>query len=113
MMEKRLIKRTLRYHRTLHNRHLEALICLYKDCIYIKVDTVYDDKSPRVTLYETFLTFEVHYDELVEDLEFNNTSKKLAIKIKEVLEQWRKQKDFTFDEVGIISINGGNSNGKQ
>lgn len=112
-MEKRLVKKTLRYHRNYHNRHLEALICLYKDCIYIKVDTVYDDRSPRVTHYETFLTFEVHYDELVEDLEFNNTSEKLARKIKEVLEQWRKQKDFTFDEVGIISINGGQSNDNQ
>lgn len=112
-MEKRLIKRTLRYHRISHYMHLEALMSLYKDCIYIKVDKVYDDASPRVTLYETFLTFEVHYDELIEDLELRNVSEKLAKKVETLLEQWKKQGDFTFDEAGIISINGGQKNDNQ
>lgn len=112
-MEKRLIKRTLRYHRISHNRHLEALICLYRDCIYIKVDTVYDDKSPRVTLYETFLTFEVLYERIVEVLRSRGISKELSERVKKVLAQWRKQKDFTFDKAGIISINGGQNNDNQ
>lgn len=113
MMEKRLIKKTLRYHRNFHNRHLEALICLYKDCIYIKIDTVHENSLPRVTHYETYLTFAVHYEDLIDILEFNNTSEKLAKKVKAVLEQWKAEKDFTFDEAGIILINGGQNNDNQ
>lgn len=113
MKERWLLKRVCRYHRISHTKRLEALIVLYKDCIYIKIDTVYDDLSPRVTHYETHLTFEVHYDEIVEDLEFNNTSEKLAKKVKVVLEQWKAEELFSFDEAGIISINGGQSNGNQ
>lgn len=113
MMKKRLIKRTLKYHRISHNRYLEALICLYKDYIYIKVDTVYDDKHPRKTLYETFLTLEEYYDNLTDILGFNNVSEKLIKLIIEVLERWRKQKDFKFNKIGKISIYRGNKNGKQ
>lgn len=113
MKEKWLLKKVCRYHRISHYKRLEALISLYKDTIYIKIDTVYDDLSPRVTHYETYLTFEVHYDELVEDLEYNNTTEKLARKVKAILEQWKAEGLFLFDEAGIISINGGQSNDNQ
>lgn len=113
MKERSLLKKVCRYHRISYNKRLEALISLYKDTIYIKIDTVYDDLTPRVTYYETYLTFQVHYDELVEDLEFNNASEKLAKKVKVVLEQWKSEGLFSFDEVGIISINGGQSNDNQ
>lgn len=107
MKERRLLKRVCRYHRISHTKRLEALIVLYKDCIYIKIDTVYDDLSPRVTHYETYLTFQVHYELIVDTLEFNNASEKLAKKVEKVLEQWRKEELFSFDEAGIIDIKGG------
>lgn len=113
MKERRLLKRVCRYHRISHTKRLEALIVLYKDCIYIKIDTVYDDLSPRVTHYETYLTFQVHYDEIVEILEFNNATEKLARKVGDVLVRWNAEELFTFDETGIILINGGQSNGNQ
>lgn len=107
MKERWLLKRVCRYHRISHTKRLEALVVLYKDCIYIKIDTVYDDLSPRVTHYETYLTFQVHYELIVETLEFNNASEKLAKKVEKVLEQWRNDELFSFDEAGIINIKGG------
>lgn len=107
MMEKRLIKRTLRYNRTSHNRHLEALICLYKDCIYIKVDTVYDDASPRVTHYETFITTLERYKGIIGILMNNGTTEKLSYSVKAVLEKWKAEGLFAFDKEDIISIKGG------
>lgn len=113
MKERRTLKRLCRYHRISHTKRLEALIVLCKDCIYIKIDTVYDDLSPRVTHYETYLTFQVHYDRIVDYLEYNNTTEKLARKVKKVLEQWKADGLFSFDEANIISINGGKDNGNQ
>lgn len=113
MKEKRLLKKVCRYHRISHTKRLEALIALYKDCIYIKIDTVYDDLSPRVTHYETYLTFQVHYDDLINILEYNNATEKLARKTKIVLLRWEADGLFSFDETGIISINGGQNNDNQ
>lgn len=107
MKERRLLKRVCRYHRISHTKRLEALIVLYKDCIYIKIDTVYDDLSPRVTHYETYLTFQVHYELIVDTLEFNNASEKLAKKVEKVLEQWRNDELFSFCNNGRIIIKGG------
>lgn len=113
MKEKRLLGKVCRYHRISHTKRLEALICLYKDCIYIKIDTVYDDLSPRVTHYETYLTFQVHYDDLINILEYNNATEKLARKVKIVLSRWEADGLFSFDEAGIISINGGQNDDNQ
>lgn len=113
MKERRLLKRVCRYHRISHTKRLEALIVLYKDCIYIKIDTVYDDISPRVTHYETYLTFQVYYDRIIDYLEYNNTSEKLARKVKIVLDQWNAEGLFSFDEANIIKINGGQNDDNQ
>lgn len=113
MKEKKLLKKVCRYHRISHNERLEGLISLYKDAIYIKIDSVYDDLKPRKTHYETYLTFGVHYDELIEILIYKGATEKLARKIKIVLSRWKADGLFSFDEANIIVINGGQSNEKQ
>ena len=110
MKEKWLLKKVCRYHRVSHNKRLEGLISLYKDSVYIKIDSVYDSLKPRDTHYETYMTFEVHYNEIVQDLINGGATEKLARKISDVLVRWYADGLFTFDEAGIISINGGQSN---
>lgn len=113
MKEKRLLKKVWRYHRISHNERLEGLVSLYKDTIYIKVDSVYDDLKPRKTHYETYLTFGVHYDEIIEILIHKGTTEKLARKIKIVMAQWKANGLFSFDEANIIVVNGGQNDDKQ
>lgn len=113
MKEKRLLKKVCRWHRISHNERLEGLISLYKDAIYIKIDSVYDDLKPRKTHYETYMTFGVHYDEIIEILIYKGATEKLARKMKVVMAQWKANGLFSFDEANIIVINGGQSNDKQ
>lgn len=107
MKEKRLLKKAWRYHRISYIKRLEALICLYKDCIYIKIDTVFDDLSPRITHYEAFMTSKLHYDDIVVILILRGITEKLARKVGDVLVQWNAKGLFTFDATDAIQINGG------
>lgn len=113
MKEKKLLKKVCRYHRVSHNERLEGLISLYKDTIYIKVDSVYDNLRPRKTRCETCLTYGVHYDVITEILIYRGATEKLAKKIKFVMEQWKADGLFSFDEANIIVINGGQDDDKQ
>lgn len=111
-MEKRLIKRTLRYHKISHNKHLEALICLYKDYLYIKVDVVYEDIKARDTYYEVYIS---HYEQVLqleEKMSFGNISEKMIYKVYKVLIQWEENKLFKFSNDGKIKIEGGKNDGK-
>lgn len=101
-MEKRQLKKVYRYNRVSHNETLEALISLNKDCIWIKIDSVFDVPALRRTRYETFMTFKVHYDDIIEILILKGVTEKLARKIKKVLAQWEADKLFSFDEANII-----------
>lgn len=110
MKEKRLLKKAYRCQKISHRETHEVMICLYKDIIYIKVDSVYNTLKPRITHYETCMTFIAHYNRIVEVLRSKGVSKELSERVKKVLVQWRKAKYFSFDDAGIITINGGHSN---
>lgn len=111
-MEKRLIKRTLRYHKTSYNKHLEALICLYQDYLYIKVDMIYEDLKARETYYESYISYYERFANIKNRLAYNNVSEKLITKIIKVLIVWQLEGLIKFSKDGIMIINGGTNNGK-
>ena len=113
MMEKKLIKKTLRYHKISYSKHLEALICLYKDYLYVKVDVIYEDIKARDTYYEGYISLYQQILQLREKMAFGNISEKLIYKIHKVLIQWEESKLFKFSNDGKIIINGGQNNDKQ
>lgn len=113
MKEKRQLKKVCRYHRVSHNERLEALISLNKDCIWIKIDSVFDVPALRRTRNETFISYNFQYDDIILILMEMGVTEKLARKIKIVLSRWKADELFSFDEANIIVINGGQSNDKQ
>lgn len=113
MMEKRLIKKALRYHKISHNKHLEALICLYKDYLYIKVDVIYEDIKARDTYFEGYISLYQQMLQIREKMAYGNISEKLIFKVHKVLMQWEKMKLFKFSNDGKILMNGGQRNDNQ
>lgn len=110
MKEKRQLKRICRYHRVSHNERLEALISLNKDCIWIKIDSIFDVPALRRTRFEIYMTFAVHYAGITKILRDAGVSKTLTDKVVKVLIAWKKEQKFKFDEMGKILINGGQNN---
>lgn len=107
MKEKTQLKRLCRYHRISYNERLEALMSIYKDCIYIKIDSVYDDLRPRKTHYDMYILCKQQYILKTSRLLKNGASEKLVKKVEKVLEQWRNDELFSFYDNGRIIINGG------
>lgn len=107
MKEKRQLKKVCRYHRVSHNERLEALISLNKDCIWIKIDSVFDVPALRRTRNETFISYEFQYDDIILILMEIGVTEKLARKVKIVLSGWKADGLFSFDEAKTITINGG------
>lgn len=113
MKEKKLLKKVCRWHRISHNERLEGLISLYKDCLYIKIDSVYDDWRPRKTHCEIFVFLFSQYVSLKENLLKNGTSTKLANKIDNVLDLWYGLERFSFSEGGALIVYKEESNDNQ
>lgn len=113
MKEKKQLKKVCRYHRVSHNERLEALISLNKDCIWIKIDSVFDVPALRRTRNETFISYQIQYDDIILILIDKGVTEKLARKVKLVLSRWKADGLFSFDRADIIVTNGGQSNGNQ
>lgn len=113
MKEKRLLKKVCRYHRIAHDKRLEALICLYKDCIYIKLDVLYDDIKCRDTYHEMYISVYEQYLCVRETLFYYNSTEKLANKVMDVLIDWEVKHLFLFSHDNKIIIKGGQSNDNQ
>lgn len=113
MKEKTQLERLCRYHRVSYNERLEALMSIYKDCIYIKIDSVYDDLRPRKTHYDMYILCNMQCVCMGSKLLKNGASMKLVNKVEKVLAQWFGEKKFSFAENGRIIINEGKSNDKQ
>lgn len=113
MKEKTQLEKLCRYHRISHNERLEALISIYKDCIYIKIDSVYDDQKPRKKHYDMYILCDNQYLCMASRLIKNGASMKLALKVERIILKWYTQKKFSFDRNGRIIINGGQTNDKQ
>lgn len=113
MKEKRLLKKVWRYHRISNNKKLEAIICLYKDCLYIKVDKVYDDLKARETYYESYISYYERFANIKNRMAYNNVSEKLIAKIIKVLILWQLDGLIKFSKDGIMIINGGQNNDNQ
>lgn len=113
MKEKRLLKKVWRYHRISNNKRLEAIICLYKDCLYIKVDMIYEDLKARETYYESYISCYERFENLKNRLVYNDVSEKLTHKIYHVILTWSDEGFFSFPDDNIIQINGGQIDDKQ
>lgn len=113
MKEKRLLKKVWRYHRISHKERLESIISLYKDCLYIKVDIIYEDIKARDTYYESYISSYERFAGIKEQLSFGNISEKLIAKIIKVLILWQLDGLIKFSRDGIIVINGGQINDNQ
>lgn len=110
MKEKTQLKRICRYHRISHNERLEALISLYTDCIYIKIDSIYDDLRPRKKHYELYVSSFYQYLCFPKKLQDNGSSEKLVKKVEKVLDLWMEKEYYSFPEDEKILINGGQNN---
>lgn len=104
MKEKKQLKKVCRYHRVSHNERLEALISLNKDCIWIKIDSVFDVPALRRTRNETFVSFETQYYDIILILMEMGVPEKLARKVEIVLSKWKADGLYDFDEDDIIEI---------
>lgn len=113
MKEKRLLEKVCRYHRIAHDKRLEAMICLYKDCIYIKLDVLYDDIRCRDTYHEIYISVYEQYLCIRATLLYYNSTEKLADKVIDVLIDWKVNQLFSFSDENKIIIRGGQSNGNQ
>lgn len=102
MKEKKQLKKVCRYHRVSHNERLEALISLNKDCIWIKIDSVFDVPALRRTRNETFVSYKTQYDDIILILMEIGVTEKLARKVKIVLSKWKADGLYAFDEADII-----------
>lgn len=113
MKQRTQLERLCRYHRISYNERLEALMSIYKDCIYIKIDSVFDDLRPRKTHYDMYILCMNQYLYMGTRLMKNGASMKLTIKVEKVLTQWYADKKFSFTDDGRIIINGGQNDDNQ
>lgn len=113
MKEKRLLEKVCRHHRIAHDKRLEAMICLYKDCIYIKLDMLYDDIRCRHTYREMYISVYKQYLSVRDTLLYHNATEKLINKVIDVLIDWKVNQLFSFSTDGKIIIKGRQGNDNQ
>lgn len=113
MKEKRLLEKVCRHHRIAHDKRLEAMICLYKDCIYIKLDVLYDDIRCRDTYNEIYISAYEQYRCIKKILLGNSITEKLANKVIDVLIDWKVNGLYSFSADDKIIIKGGQNDDNQ
>lgn len=112
MKERKLLERVRRTHKIAQYKKLEALIVLFDDCIYIKIDILYEDIKCRDTYYDMYISRYEQYLCVKESLLYGNATEKLAWKVVDVLIDWKVNQYFSFSDDNKIVIKGGQKNDK-
>lgn len=112
MKERKLLEKVYKTHKIAHNKKLEALVALFDDCIYIRIDILYINIQCRDTYYDVYISTYEQYRCIKEIILYNSIPEKLANKIIDVLIDWKVNQYFSFSKKDKIIIKGGQNNDK-
>ena len=109
----KIYARTKIYHRISETKGCKADVFLLKNCICIKVCTIYDDTREETVYGRIHIVHIKEYNKIVDMILKNNALPRLAYEVYAILESWKKYGDFSFSDDGWYKIKGGQNNDNQ
>lgn len=100
----KIYARAKKYYRVSANERIQAAFFLCKNCICIRISSVFDDSNIETMHYRMAVQHIGEYNNIMYRILRHNAPLKLANEVKILLDLWRDMGKFSFSDKGWYEI---------